>query len=92
LKRNEAIAVIKELLEGVVGLDGHSLELAAPISSAGGYQIVIKGSMDEKTISEVESIVAKHQLATQIGNIWKTRYTLKEQPDTLIIYKPKNKA
>jgi hypothetical protein len=89
LKRDEAIAVIKELLEGVVGLDGHSLELAPPISVAGGYQIVIKGVLDEKTISDVAAIVAKHQLATQVGNIWKTRHTQKEQPDTLIIYKSK---
>ena len=92
MKRDEAIIVIKELLEGVLGLDGHSLELAPPVSSAGGYQIVIKGILDEKIISGVAAIVAKHQLATQIGNIWKTRHTLKEQPDTLIIYKPKNKA
>jgi hypothetical protein len=88
LKREEAICVIKELLDSAIGLDGRGLELA-PISSAGNYQIVIRGILDEKTNAVISAIVAKHQLTIQTGNIWKTRHTQKEQPDTLIIYKPK---
>jgi hypothetical protein len=42
LKREEAIAVLKELLDNCQGLDGHYLELAPPSapSTTGGYQII----------------------------------------------------
>jgi hypothetical protein len=89
LKREEAISVIKELFDRAVGLDGCGLELAPPISVAGGYQIVIRGILDEKTRAIIAEIVGKHHLAIQVGNIWKTRHTQKEQPDTLIIFKSK---
>jgi hypothetical protein len=89
VKRDDAIVVIKELLDTFSALDGCSFELAPPASALGGYQIVIRGILGQQTIAQVQQIAAKHQLAIQVGNIWKTRHTLKEQSDTLIIYKPK---
>ncbi len=90
LNRQEAIAVVKELLEGCLGLDGRTVSLEPPPIMQGGYQIVIRGILAEKSRAQIQAITAKHQLAIQTGNIWKTRHTLKEQPDTIIIYKPKN--
>jgi hypothetical protein len=91
LKRDQAISVLIELLDGCMGLDGHGLELIAPNAPSAGYQIVIKGVLDEETKKHVETIAMKHQLSYQTGNLWKTkRSPNKLEPDTLIIYKPKN--
>jgi hypothetical protein len=52
LKRKEAILFLKELLDYCEGLDGHTLELALSNSieaKFGGYQIIIKGTLDEET-------------------------------------------
>jgi hypothetical protein len=91
VKREEAIMVLKELLESCVGLDGRGLELSPPNAPTSGYQIIIKGVLDGETNKHVQNIAAKHQLAIQTGNIWKTKHSPdKAVPDTLIIYKPKN--
>jgi hypothetical protein len=91
LKREEAISVVKELLDCCLGLDGHPLEVAPPNTpSDAGYQIIVRMSLDEKTRNCVHDIVAKHQLAYQSGSMWKTRHTENKEPDTLIIYKPEN--
>jgi hypothetical protein len=89
LKREDAIVILTELLDGCGGLDGHNLELAPPTSAKGGYQIVIRGILDEKTRSCIQAVIAKHELASQTGSIWKTSHTVNKEPDTLVIYKPK---
>lgn len=79
------------MLEDCLGLDGHSLELTAPDTPGAGYEIIIKGILDEETKKHIQGIITQHQLTYQTGNIWKTkRSTNKTEPDTLIIYKPKN--
>jgi hypothetical protein len=89
LKREESISVLKELLDNCKGLDGHSLEVTAP--TAGGYQIIIKGILDQETKNQILYILKKHQLSYQVGSIWKTkRSPNKTEPDTFIIYKPKS--
>ncbi len=90
LKREEAISVLKELLDTCKGLDGHGLELTAPNTPTSGYQIIIKGVLDQETKQHIQDIITKHLLTHQTGNIWKTKRSLnKIEPDTLIIYKPK---
>lgn len=93
MKREEAITVLNELLDCCKGLDGHYFELSPPYGMAptsGGYQIVIKGALDEKTKESIEEILTKYQLAYQEGSMWKTRRSAnKTEPDTFIIYKPK---
>jgi hypothetical protein len=90
LERVEAITVLKELLDSSIGLDGHGLELTAPSDSAFGYQIIIKGTLDDETKHHIQNILSKHQLTSQTGNLWKTKHSSnKTEPDTLIIYKPK---
>jgi hypothetical protein len=91
LKRDEAIAVLKELLDNCIGLDGHYLELSPSnsASGAGGYQLTISKALDEETQNCMQTILSKHQLAFQAGSIWKTKRSAnKTEPDTFIIYKP----
>jgi len=92
LKREEAISVLKELLDNCRGLDGHSLELTCPNSAAltvGGYQIIIKPALDEETKNCVLRLLMKYQLFYQTGSLWKTKRSInKTEPDTFIIYKP----
>jgi len=93
LKREEAISVLKELLDSCSGLDDHSLELASPnalTSTSGGYQIIIGKPLDEKTRNCMQDILTKHQLIYQAGSIWKTKRSINKDPDTFIIYKTKN--
>ena len=90
LEREEAVTILKELLDNSLGLDGHSLELTAPTEPTFGYQIIIKGTIDEETKQHIQKILSNHQLTSQTGNLWKTKRSLnKTEPDTLIIYKPK---
>ena len=90
LKRDEAISVLKELLDNCTGLDEHGLELIASNAPTSGYQIIIKGVLDEETKQRINVILTKHQLNSQTGNLWKTKHSLnKTEPDTLIIFKPK---
>ena len=90
LKRDEAISVLKELLDNCTGLDGHGLELIASNAPTSGYQIIVKGVLDEETKQRINVILTKHQLTSQMGNLWKTKHSLnKTEPDTLIIFKPK---
>lgn len=89
MKREEAILVLKELLDGCAGLDGCGLELTPSTSMLGSYQIIIRGMLDETTKNGVKAIAAQHQLTCQIGNFWPTKRTInKTEPDILIIYKP----
>ena len=91
LKREEAVLVVKELLDNCTGLDGHSLELNASTISTSGYQIIIKGILNEETKKCIKDILTKHQLASQTGSFWKTKRSInKTEPDTLIIYKTKD--
>jgi hypothetical protein len=96
LKREEAISVLKELLDGCRGLDGHYLELEPPSASSstqGGYQIIIKLALDVETQKCILNILKKHQLTYQTGSIWKTKRSInKTDPDTFIIYRPKDNA
>jgi hypothetical protein len=90
LQRDEAISILKELLDNCTGLDGHGLELVAFNAPTSGYQIIIKGVLDEGTKQGINVILTKHQLDSQVGNLWKTKHSLnKTEPDTLIIFKPK---
>jgi hypothetical protein len=95
LNREEAISLLKELLDNCKGLDGHFLEIAPPNASdpnVGGYQIIIKLSLDEETKQCIQQILAQHQLAYQIGSMWRTKRSInKTEPDTFIIYKPKRR-
>ena len=94
MKREEAISVLKELLDNCKGLDGHYLELSSSnVSSSmmGGYQITIKTALDEETKKCIQEILMKHQLTYQAGSMWKTKRSInKTDPDTFIIYKPKD--
>lgn len=94
MKREEAISVLKELLDNCKGLDGHYLELAPPNASTsmvGGYQIIIKTALDEETKKRIQDILLKYQLTYQTGSMWKTKRSInKTDPDTFIIYRPKN--
>ncbi len=91
LKRDEAISVLKELLDNCIGLDGHYLELVPPIAATpttAGYQIIIRKTLDKETIDRIQRILAKYQLSYQTGSIWKTRHTVnKNEPDTFIIFR-----
>ncbi len=87
MKREEAVTVLKELLE-CTGLDGHPLELEPPASGSGEYQIIIGKPLNQETKKHITDILTKHQLAFQTGSIWKTRRSAKTEPDTFIIYKP----
>jgi hypothetical protein len=90
LKREEAISVLKELLDNCIGLDEHNIELTKPSTPNPGYQIIIKGILDQETKQYIQKILAKHQLTSQIGNIWKTKHSLnKTEPDTIIIFRTK---
>jgi hypothetical protein len=92
LKREEAIAVLKELLDNCKGLDGRSLELTSsstPSETGGGYQIIIRGILDGETKKRIQNILAEHQLTYQMGSLWRTKRSLNKEPDTIIIYKPK---
>jgi len=92
LKRDEAISVLKELLDTCIGLDGHGLELIGSNAPLPGYQIIIKGVLDEETKQQINVILTKHQLKNQMGNLWKTKHSLnKTEPDTLVIFKPQKK-
>ena len=95
MKREEAVSVLKELLDNCNGLDGHSLELAppnAPASMIGGYQIIIRKALDEKTKNCIQGILMKYQLTYQTGSMWKTKRSIDKEPDTFIIYRPKKRA
>ena len=91
LKRAEAIAVLKELLDKCNCLDGHLVEIVPPIapkSTVEGYQIIIIGALDEETQRHIKDITVQHQLVSQVGSLWKTKRSLnKTEPDTLIIYR-----
>jgi hypothetical protein len=91
LRREEAISVLQELLENCTGLDEHYFELAPPniaTSTKVGYQIIIKGPLDQETRKCIQEILMKHQLAYQAGSMWKTKRSInKTDPDTFIIYK-----
>ncbi len=87
--------MVKELLDNCLGIDGRSMEVAPPspaiASNMDGYQINVRGAIDEVTKEQIQETAAKHQLSIQIGNFWRTKRTInKPEPDILIIYKPKN--
>jgi hypothetical protein len=92
LRREEAISVLKELLDTCASLDGYYFELSPPIapkSTNEGYQIIIKGAFDQETQKCIQEMLTKHQLTSQIGSMWKTKHSInKTDPDTFIIYKP----
>ena len=88
MEREEAISVLKELLDNCRGLDGHGLELTSPNSPASGYQIIIRGILDEETKECAQEILLNRQLKCQAGSFWKTKHSPnKTEPDTLIIYR-----
>ncbi len=92
MRREEAISVLKELLDNCTGLDGHYLELAppsTPTSTNEGYQIIIRTALDQETEKCIQDILIKHKLTYQIGSMWKTKRSInKTDLDTFIIYKP----
>ena len=80
LNREEAIAVLKELFDKCTNLDGHWLSLTPPNASSllsGGYQILIKTTLDETTRNCMQEVLVKYHLTIKIT-----------QPDTFIIYRP----
>jgi hypothetical protein len=91
LERVEAIAVLKELLDKCNSLDGHLLEISPPVatkSTGVGYQIVIKGVLNEETQRQIKDITVQNKLFSQVGSLWKTKHSIhKSEPDTLIIYR-----
>ena len=59
----------------------------------GGFQITIKAALYEETEKRIQEILTKHQLTYQAGSMWKTKRSInKAEPDTYIIYKPKDNA
>jgi len=89
LNRDEAVEVVHELLDAVYDLEGCSLQIASPNTSSIGYQIIIRGTLSEKTKQLIQEVSSKRQLMMQTGNIWRTKRSINKEPDTLIIYKPK---
>jgi hypothetical protein len=88
LKRSEAVLVLKELLDKCKCLDGHAVELVPPATSTEGYQIIIKGVIEGETMRHINDILVEHQLTSQVGSMWKTKWsTNKNEPDTLVIYR-----
>lgn len=93
MDRVEAVLVVNELLGNCRGLDGRSIELAASSVGRAGYQIIIKGVLDHETKKGIQEILANHQLSSQIGSFWKTKYSPnKTEPDTLIIYRKRQET
>ncbi len=91
VKRDEAVSVLKELIDHCPGLDGHPLEITPPntlTASGEGYQVFIIKALDVETKKRVIDIVSRRQLAYQVGSMWKTKRSATE-PDTFIIYRPK---
>jgi hypothetical protein len=88
LEREEAVTVLKELIDNCPGLDGHALEIMPPNTPTSGYQIFIIKTLDDATKKCVIDIINRHQLAYQSGSMWKTKRSAAE-PDTFIIYRPK---
>ena len=83
LKREEAIIVLKELFDQCTTLEGHYLELLPPDASnllSGGYQIVIKTTLDEVTRNCMQDVLIKYHLTIKIPDA-----------QTFIIYKPLQK-
>ncbi len=77
LKREEAIAILKELFEKCTFLDGRYLALLPPNATtlmSKGYQILIKTPLDEETRICMQDILMKHHLTIKIT-----------EPDTFII-------
>ena len=95
MKRKGAIAVPKELLDYCEGLDEYSLELALSNSIEAklvGYQIIIRGTLDEESKRRIQNILLRHQLSWQVGSMWRTRRSAnKASPDTFIVYRSKGK-
>ncbi len=80
LKREEAILVLKELFEKCSTLDGHYLEILPPNASSalsGGYQVVIKTTLDEETRNCMQDILVKYHLTIKISDL-----------QTFVIYRP----
>ncbi len=89
MKREDAISLVRELLEDCGGLDGKTLQLVPPVAAGAGYQVMLTGAFMETTVAYVKETAAKHGLICQVGSIWKTTRN-SNQPNTLIIYKPKS--
>ena len=83
--------VLKELLDYCEGLDEHSLELSSSNlieSELGGYQIIIRGTLDEESKRRIQNILMRHQLSWQVGSMWRTRRSAnRTSPDTFIVYR-----
>jgi hypothetical protein len=83
--------VLKELLDYCEGLDEHSLELSSSNlieSELGGYQIIIRGTLDEESKRRIQNILMRHQLSWQVGSMWRTRRSAnRTSPDTFMVYR-----
>ena len=63
--RQEAIAVMKQLLDACNGLEGHPIELEPPSTpQTGGYQIIIAKPLDEETRKNIIQIATSLQLSS----------------------------
>ena len=89
LNRDEAVKVVHELLDACQDIEGCSLQITSPNTSNVGYQIIIRGTLSEKTKQLIQEVSSKRQLMMQTGNISRTKRSINKEPDTLIIYKPK---
>jgi len=89
LNRDEAVKVVHELLDACQDIEGCSLQIAPPNTPISGYQIIIRGTLSEKTKQLIQEVSSKRQLMMQTGNIWRTKRSINKEPDTIIIYKPK---
>ena len=70
MKREEAILVLKELLDNCVGLDDHYLELVPPSTSTpitAGYQIIIRNVLDKETINCIQGILMKYSFLAKLA-------------------------
>jgi len=92
MNRQEAIALLKQVLDACAGLEGHPLELAPPNTpQTGGFQIIIAKPLDDETRKKVIQIITDHGLSYQAGAMWKTKHSVNlTGSDTFIIFKPKN--
>jgi hypothetical protein len=79
LNRIEAVQVVKDLFDGCIYLDGHSISLkipSIPNDLSKGYQIHIQIPQDEIVQNCVQDILEKYKLG------------LAEKDGWMIIYKP----
>ncbi len=70
--REEAIAVMKDIVQKLPTLDSNAVVVMPPNSddvTSSSYQIHIKASIDSSTLAQLEAIVRQHSFAINVQPI-----------------------